>query len=292
MKNFIFKVSLFFILLSILFLSFFLILSIIDNFKGFSKYSDVVVIGDSHAVFSINEKDSLFSDINLLNNGFQAESLFWTIKRARKIVRKKRLSLLVITYSDHNLFNDKWTYVGDNIGKNRYLTYYLSLKDWYYLFRRNSKETAKLFFSLPVPSFKVSANSQINYNNILSKELKTNGSRVKSHYQKIKNIYKSENFIQLLNFCRENPDQKILILRTPLNSHYFKLLNNKVYDEMYLESILELQKLNNVHFIDFSDSIKDDANFSDLDHLNANGSKIFTKLVYDSLVRNKFIPIK
>lgn len=290
MKNFIFKVSLFFILLSILFLSLFLILSIIDNFKRFSNYSDIVVVGDSHAVFSINEKDSLFSDIKILNNGFQAESLFWTIKRSRKILRKKRISLLVITYSDHNLFNDKWTYIGDNLGKNRDLTYYLSLKDWYYLFRRNSKETAKLFFSLPMPSFKVSANFQINYNNLLSRDLKTNGSRIKNHYQKINNIYKSENFKQLINFCREYPEQKILILRTPLNSHYFKLLNNIIYDEMYLESILELQKLNNVHFIDFSESIKEDANFSDLDHLNANGSKTFTKLVYDSLVSFNFSP--
>ena len=292
MKNFIFKVSLFFILLSILFLSFFLILSIIDNFKGFSNYSDIVVVGDSHAVFSINEKDSLFSDINIFNNGFQAESLFWTIKRSRKILRKKRINLLVITYSDHNLFNDKWTYSGDNLGKNRDLVYYLSLKDWYYLFRRNGKETAKLFFSLPMPSFKVSANSQINYNNLLSRDLKTNGSRIKNHYQKIKSIYKSENFNQLINFCREYPEQKILILRTPLNSHYFKLLNNKIYDEMYIASILELQKLKNVHFIDFSESIKEDANFSDLDHLNASGLRIFTKLVYDSLAKSKYVPSK
>ena len=83
MKNFILKVSLFFILLLTLFLLCFLILSIIDNFKSNSSDSDIVIVGDSHAVFSINEKDPVFSDIKILNNGFQAETLFWTIKRKK-----------------------------------------------------------------------------------------------------------------------------------------------------------------------------------------------------------------
>jgi hypothetical protein len=283
MKEFILKITFFFILLLILFFSSFLILSIIDNFKNYSNDIDILIVGDSHAVFSINEKSSLFSDQKIINNGYQAESLFWTIKRAEKILSKKKVKLIVITYSDHNLFTDKWSYVDNIIEKERDLIYFLSLKDWYYLFRRNTKQTVKAFFSLPIPSYKVTRNFKLNNNTLLSKDIKTKGTRIKSQYQNSMSMHKSENFKQFKNFCKKNPKQNILIIRTPLNSNYFKLLANINYDELYLESIKELIKNENVNFIDFSNTINENSLFADLDHLNVLGTKKFTKIFYDSI---------
>jgi hypothetical protein len=284
MKDFILKVIFFVILFLILFFSSFLILSIIDNLKTHSTNNDILIVGDSHAVFSINENDALFSKQKIINNGYEAESLFWTIKRTKKILSKYKVNLVVVTYSDHNLFNDKWTYVVNSLSEKRDLIYFLSLKDWYYLLRRSKNQTFKGFFSLPLPSSKVTKNSKLSYDNLLSKDINTKGTRIKSHYQKnLNSIFKSENFRQLNTFCKENSDQKILIIRTPLNSNYFKLLGNGNYDKMYLESIQELKKFKNVNYIDFSNTIKEDSFFVDLDHLNASGTNKFTKIFYDSI---------
>jgi hypothetical protein len=283
MKEFILKTLFFCILLMILFFSSFLVLNIIYNFKNPSNEIDILVIGDSHAVFSINEKDDLFTNKKIINNGYQAESLFWTIKRAEKILSTYKVDLVVVTYSDHNLFNDKWSYIDNILENERDLIYFLSLKDWYYLFRRNSNQTGKAFFSLPLPSSKVTRNSNLNSNNLLQKDIITKGNRIKRHYQNLKYIFKSENFKQLNTFCKENPEQKILIIRTPLNSKYFKLLGNSNYDKMYLESVQKLKKNKNVNYIDFSNTIKEDSLFADLDHLNASGTFKFTKIFYDSL---------
>jgi hypothetical protein len=257
--------------------------NIVDNFNNPSNDIDILIVGDSHAVFSFNEKNDLFTNKKIINNGYQAESMFWTIKRSKKILRTYKVDLVVVTYSDHNLFNDKWSHVDNILEKERELIYFLSLNDWYYLFRRNSKNTVKAFFSLPLPSSKVTRNSRLNNNNYLQKDLNTRGNRIKRHFQKLNYIFKSENFKQLNTFCKENPKQKILIIRTPLNSKYFKLLGNSNYDKMYLESIKELKKNKNVNYIDFSNTIKEDSLFADLDHLNALGTNEFTKIFYDSI---------
>jgi hypothetical protein len=283
MKKFILKILLFCILLFVLFISIFLFLNTIDKFKNPSNEIDLLIVGDSHAVFSINEKDNLFSNKKIINNGYQAESLFWTIKRSEKILSTYKVDLIVITYSDHNLFNDKWSYVENILEKERELIYFLSLKDWYYLLRRNFNQTVKLFFSLPLPVTNVTSNSKLNSNNLLPKDIITKGARIKRQYQYLKNILKSENFNSLNTFCKENPEQKILIIRTPLNSRYFKLLGNINYDKMYLESIQNLMKYKNVNYIDFSNTIKEDSLFADLDHLNESGTFKFTKIFYDSL---------
>jgi hypothetical protein len=283
MKEFILKFIFFFILILILIISFFLIFNIVDNFRNHTADIDILIVGDSHAVFSINEKDVLFSNLKIINNAYQAESLFWTIKRSAKILRKNKVNLIVITYSDHNIFNDKWSYVDNLFEKEKSLIYFLSLKDWYYLFRRNTKQTVKAFFSLPVPSSKVSNNSKLNNLNVLSKDINTKGTRIKGQYQNYKYLFKSENFKQLISFCKENHEQNILIIRTPLNSNYFELLGNINYDKMYLESVKELLKNTNVYYFDFSNTITDDSLFADLDHLNILGNKKFTKIFHDSL---------
>ena len=58
------------------------------------------------------------------------------------------------------------------------------------------------------------------------------------------------------------------------------VLVNTIYSN---DKIKELKKNKNVNYIDFSNTIKEDSLFADLDHLNALGTNEFTKIFYDSI---------
>lgn len=229
--------------------------------------------------------DSLLNNaLNLSNSG---ESYLFTLQKLRILCNRFPNIKYVFLEVTDNVFKKNFNkcYYADEYISNRFhlLGSSFSIRDHLFVFTKNPKgyfnATAILIRkNIELIFTKKSKNLQElggfkSLDNILTKEkmeeiklnIKSNPSIPARESHSL--IYLN----QILDFCKKS-SLKIAFVRSPQNKHY-----NELFGHENFKLILD-EKFQDIDFLDFNDSIRNDNLFADLEHLNKHGAKEYTNM--------------
>lgn len=277
------KLSILMTLLVVTIIGAFFIFRIIENSLVEKRQLQISIHGHSHARYALNPNllsQKVGKSLNLAEDG---QSMFWSLIGAEKLVRRNRIKVIAINYSNNTLTTDWWTVSSDRITNNKQFNYTLTFNQWSGLFEKQPFLTTKLFCTLPFPNPNLFDSYLFNNAIRLKEDISTKGKRIKVQYKKITSFRKSENFQELFKFCKRHRNQQIVLFRTPVHAKFFEFFGSVMNEEVYQASIRELCKNKNVRFLDYLETHMEDEFFADIDHLSGKGSIKFTKLFYSDL---------
>lgn len=281
-RYFIKKVVIFLFSILVIFILVFFLFYAIEHVPEKRSVYDYAFLGHSHVVCSVNPSKLSGKNKSVLVRGKNGQSLFWTVQTAEKLLIKNKVKVLFLCYTNNSLTTDEWAYSNDRLMNGNSL-YQLTSDELLYLFKNNPWKMVKYVLSLPLPTGTINGEFNPKRNSIVKNEIKNNGERLKNQYHILKEYKTLEGFKRLINFCKVNPMQKIILVRFPLSEPYFSILGKNSNDSLFLASVHELTSLPNVMWKDYSRLIYEDSLFNNLDHLNLRGANVFSDSLFNMM---------
>jgi hypothetical protein len=284
MRKFVFKMVIFVVLFSSIFISsemftsWYITLNADFKLKSNPHY---IVLGHSHPECAFN--DTIIS--NLVNLSESGESYYYTFQKTKKILEQnKSIKIVFIEFTNNQIseiMND-WIWGMDNIS-NKYskLSPFINLEDKLLLLNNNPSNfvhgiSLSLRYSLPrILKNNFDYTKSIGAYRYLIRD-KTDSLIVNQNKKILKN--KSYNKFSLKNIeyldkiikCCKKYSVKVYLIRSPLHQKY-EGYNNEFQFEKLLSS-----KYSGIEFLDFSKFPLKNTEFGDLEHLNYRGSTKFS----------------
>jgi hypothetical protein len=283
MKKLITKFILFVLLLSgIIALSFIGISKIIHEKASFKLQKPVesIVLGNSHSESALN--DSIIT--NFSNISQSGESYFYTYIKLKQIVKDNpEIQTIFLAFSNEviDVGMNEWTW-GDQFIAYRFPKFapFMDLQQHYILASNNPRSYIEnLSKSIKKNSGKIFKNNYLFINDHIggyknlnqsvedlagTKENPTQTNKVKLSLTNLRFLDK------IVNFCRERKI-KLLFIRCPLHPNY-----KGYYNESELQHLLKTRH-SSIQFLDFAKFPLENTDYFDLEHLNFEGSKKFSK---------------
>ena len=257
--------------------------SVLLNYKGYkiSLDKNILILGDSHTEYAID--DAVLK--NSINLSHSADSYFYSYLKLRKLKKENsQIDTLLLAFSNHNLlteYDNRWLFNTSHIkSKLRIYTDLMTFSDVVFLFKANPSAVIQGFIESPKYSIKLLLNGglkerelgkfQPTQRNSLNKDIEQ---RKKSKKQRALEYSQFEinHLFMIVDFCKKN-DIELIFVSTPIHPEYLKTKEKELefFNEFYN------LKLAQYRFLDYSEFNVPDESFQDLDHLNANGAKLFS----------------
>jgi hypothetical protein len=223
------------------------------------------ILGNSHVETGLN--DTILGS-NYCNLGKNAEPIFYTVVKARKIINLFKVDTMYIEYSNFSLIQEDQVISNERCFQNyqnffKYMNYDEHLLIWKF----NFMKALKTFYSLRNENFMKTG--------LIGGYAPQVGTpkKVDKTCQK-KNYKHNALFVYgpLIDLIKDNPRVVFILFRTPIKKSYL------FYEDDYMKMVKSFTKQGNVKFYDFKDSICDENYFYDNNHLNYNGSVKFTNM--------------
>ena len=288
MKDFIsncFKFSGIFLLIclgSLLFNSFLI------NYYGYKveKNKNVLILGDSHTENAID--DNIFE--NSVNLSHSADSYFYSYLKIRKLKKENpHIDTLLLALSSHNLlveYEDKWLFKS----KLRIYTDLMNLSDFSFLFKANPSAVIQGLIESPKYSIKLLFRGDLkerdlgrfqpSQRNSLEKDIEKRKKNKKQRALEYSQ-FEIDHLFSIVNFCKKN-NIELIFISTPIHPEYIKIKEKefKLFNDFYNTKLFDIK------FLNYSNFDVPDKFFQDLDHLNTNGAKFFTKHLMKDMNKN------
>ena len=294
MKKLLFKTTLFFIGLIVIFS----LSSSFDSFnlkRNFPTHIQTLIAGDSHAECGINDK--IYP--NSKNISQPGEIHFFVYYKLKKIVKYSKIDTLIISFSSHNLsaFQDEKLFGIDSqyayqrmypknfacLGANgiidlldktklnfgNILTYFTKGFIMPYITRKNDY----------IGKYRKSAKSVIGNHQMIK-------TRISDHFYRSKDCldtfstYQQVYLNRIIQLC-DNYKIKLILVDIPVSPYYRALIPKKFLT--YFNDYVKNKIPNNVTFLDFSNYRYPDSDYGDGDHFNTKGAIAFTKQLLDKV---------
>lgn len=249
--------------------------------------ANVFLLGDSH-IDAIGE----FNNSDISNLGFPNDSYFEIFTKLKYIQNNGHPKIIILSADEHMInscrdyrYNDErvtyyktindYSNINDFI-ENRYIRYYISffnprhkqLLSWYF------KHGDYSFFNLRKYIDDGSLND-FPEDSIKYKIQK----RFLDYFNKKSNSLPAE-LLKILNYCKEN-NIIVIGLKPPLYRDYNKKIKENWNSS--IDSIFGKQGISILNYQDFNSA--DKSLFSDCDHLNPKGSKIFRDIMNEEILK-------
>ncbi len=243
-----------------------------------------VILGDSHAMWSIN--DSIIP--GLRNVSLNAEGYYYNYLKLKDIIKTNpQIKTLYLSFSYHNLsgYYDDYLYgYKSNLFIDRYIDL-LGITDYMKLSYRNPKNIKELFPIICREGVYSLFDGECAYIGSFPKEKMMDiynpekmKNRINEQYYNGDKLFPPSKFnIEYLNkiimLCKEH-NINLIVFKTPLQKDYFNQIPD-IYISMYEEFV----KKYNLNKFDFENiSLPDSCFLPDGDHVNYNGSIIVTEV--------------
>lgn len=295
MKKFGSRLLLFFSVLTVVFLLFFFINSwIIRSFPyKLDKKTKVLIIGDSHLQTSLNPQIIP----NSYNVCISAETYNITYLKLKYLLEHNpNIQKVLLGFSYHNFsaFNDL-KFITGNTSKYIFDTYYglpiLEVLDSLEYNKTNyltalafnnalpNATAINLLLRIKEPLY-IGGFGSIDKSNIYKKAILD--TTINRHYYNNKinvGISKfAEKYLNaIINLCKKSKI-KLYLIATPLHSAYYDKIPDN-FKQNFHRIKKEIQSGSATHLLDMTDKLKADSLFLDFDHLNKDGSKIFSNII-------------
>lgn len=222
----------------------------------------IFILGHSHPECALNDS---FLDKKFVNLAHGGEPLFYTCIKARALTYKIPNSVIVIEFTNNSLETINGVLDDDRLLKN-YKKYFfqMNLAEHSFLWAHNTQKALKSVFSLRPGGYSNIIDGGYRY---LSGNEKGNATKQKKYPRSLHMV----NYLKLVEFIRAHEGTKVIITRMP----QYRLYDRKYVNE-YAKCIKELTSFSNCRYIDFDNGTFADSLFSDHQHLNSKGAKIFS----------------
>ena len=247
--------------------------------KNIYNHPDIAIVGNSQTRNSINDMvlgNNLSKSAK--NYGQGGQSIFWSIIGSRKLAHQG-VDYFLINITNSTYGDDWKTITLQRVLRESQKVYFLKLKDWIYLFKKDFFVTATLLFKTIKPSKTVKGR----FLTLDRKFKNVNLSQVKEHSRR--ELTFDDSIIH--DFIIENSNCHIILFRAPQHPAYYKQLDYN--DDDFKSKLKSFGKYPNCLTLDFGHYYSEDSLFMDPIHLNKEGSKIFTKTLSDTLLSLKII---
>ncbi len=245
-----------------------------------------VIFGHSHPECAFN--DSLI--LNFKNLAASGESYFYSYFKAKKVLEQNpSITTVFVEYTNNQIDSSVSAWIWDEKYISRsYKTYlpFMNIDDNWLLFRNNPVSVIKSFllprengeaiiknfdFSESLGGYNYRGKSKID--SLLNTEMQLDDcGETKISWCSIKYLDK------IVDLCREHKKQ-IFFVRSPQHRNYnFK--NNEGNFHRIRDSLFK-----DINFLDFNNFPLADVDYSDLEHLNYRGAKVFSKWFNNLLER-------
>lgn len=246
------------------------------------KESSIYILGNSHPECAINDKLLPSKYINVSQSG---EPLFYSVIKARKLLdAKNQIDTIVIGFTNNSLNTVKWAVDNDRLMENYSNNFAkMNRNEHLFLMGNNPLKVIKTFFSLS-PS-KIYNSAKIITGGYRKLKRKSARPYIKTsiHYKNSdqKTIKSSElvGFKNLLILIKNNPNSFFIITRMPLHRTYKGLYN----EIQFQKCVNKIKLLKNCRFIDFLTCPLEDKCYSDTEHLNYFGAKVFSPIFLECI---------
>ena len=243
------------------------------------KESSVYILGNSHPECAINDKLLPSKFINVSQSG---EPLFYSVIKARKLIdAKNQIDTIVIGFTNNSLNTVKWALDNDRLMENYSNNFAkMNKEEHLFLMENNPLKTLKTFFSLSPRKIYFSAKIITgSYRNLERNRIK---SITKSRLPKINIVQKTNKSNELVGFnnllllIKNHPNTFFIITRMPVHRTY-KGLSNEI---QFQKCVNKIKLLKNCKYLDFLSCKLEDKCFSDAEHLNYFGAKVFSPIFF------------
>lgn len=285
MKKFILKTLLFICFLLIINLIFKKILDDIyfNEYYNVNLDNDTYLLSDSHGHALGN-----FNDDHFYNFSMGSDSYLDMKNKLNYLIRKSNIKTIILTADDHTLstYRDN----SNNLDRSSYFNSRIDYPNFFEFFKKKFlyqnlvlfepkygtllNQYFKSLFSPPFSSKEVTTWFS------LSEKVKEQRS-LERYIDQFAYSRSSNNLegalLDIIKTCRDN-GIKIIGVKFPLSKQYNKILGEKSFhaDSLLIRNNIKVYNFNNKIF-------QSEDLFSDQDHLNNNGAKIFKQILLDSL---------
>ncbi len=249
------------------------------NQKPPLKEATTIIAGDSHPMTSLNPK-LLYNTINISQGAEPYVLTYWKLK---EILMLNKIDTLILGFAPHNIseFNDKKFlnkfYSNEMFKRSYFIGEFIETNN---LIEFDKKELINVFIRNTCLFPKLNHINYLgNYDSINESNLSNLHSDVKRHYYD-KNIKLGVSKIsvkylnRIIQICNKN-NIEILLISNPVHLNYYKKIPKMIIKEY---DNLKKEFANKKIFVfDRTDFFYDDSLYANSDHLNYNGSIIFTK---------------
>lgn len=236
------------------------------------------IVGNSHPQSGIN--DSILSqklNVKVLNRSLDGQSMFWSIVGARKLI-KQGADIVVIDITN-NTYTSGWK-TSDKLRGMREVDkkFFLTIKNWFYILEQDPIFTLKYFSNLNWPTSEINGGYSPNYSTF------SNDLVIENKVDGLKSFKPDFDDTTVHDLIIEHDQIKFIIIRVPQHPNYYKLRGEK--DEVfYMKRLDAFRRYPNTIVLDFGHIYSDDHYFADLEHLNYQGSIVFSHYLSDTLLR-------
>lgn len=241
----------------------------------------MIIAGDSHLVTSLNP-EILDSSINISHTGEPYISTFYKLK---EILKLNKPNLILTGFSFHNIstFNENklkdpfWATI--QIGRIYPVLPLNAAREYGLNYVEYGKTILKRMGLIPLID-----HHQRYLGSFQKKEGALDSSNVeeiiKRHYGDSESNVSSKSIQYLdsiVNLCLSN-EIKLILISTPVHPDYIEKVPKKVNEQFYTIA-KELDSYSGVYWMNYLDLSFPEHSYQDHDHLNYNGSEIFSKIV-------------
>ena len=275
-------------IISIFFLFFFFVNKLIldKKFESLAKNYPIIIMGDSQIqrlpVNIFKEKS-----YNLAN---KAEHYFFTYNKLKKLLSHKdcNLKLVLIGISPHN-FSPIYHKLIDLENKEGLYT----LKNYAYFINIFENQIFSLYDIISRKEFYQGILKGPLKNKVVKSSLKNPNNKnilqsIDMYYSKhgLNKITNNQTFYlkKIVNLCKKN-GIKVTFLTTPSHRYFKQNIPQQELDKFY--TIID--DFNQIHHINFFEDSINDSLMSDGNHLNINGAKFYSKLIFKKIIENEII---
>ena len=246
------------------------------------KESSIYILGNSHPECAINDQLLPSKFINVSQSG---EPLFYSVIKARKLIdAKNQIDTIIIGFTNNSLNTVKWVLGNDRLMENYSNNFAkMNIEEHLFLLENNPLKALKTVFSLSPRKIHFSAKIITgSYRNLKRNKL---GSFNKKKVPKENVLQKTMKSIELVGFknllllIKKNPNTLFIITRMPLHRTYEGLSNEIEFQKC----VNRMKLLKNCRYIDFLSCPLEDKCFSDAEHLNFFGAKVFSPIFLKSI---------
>ena len=266
-----------------------------EDYDDYSLDFNTYLMADSHGE-RLKEDTNKF---NVYNFSAGSESYFDMKRKLNFLIEKSSIDTLIISVDGHALspYREKF----NNLDKSRiYATYndYDSKINYYreliksrivflqpkmaLLIREYSYEKLKSgFFTQRTKKFNPANDYWSDLE--ISKKIKKAKNRAQMQFKyESYSLRLKKTLIEIIKICHEN-NITLIGIKFPITETYYDIIAT---DDMGADIIF---KEKGIKVLDFSTLfLNDDSMFSDQDHLNRKGARVFTKILMDSLQRTEY----
>ncbi len=264
------------------------------NYHEINQNNTIVVFGDSHTEAAFDA--SLVEGIT--NLSMRAETLFFTYYKIRRVLEvNQHIDHAIVSFSYHSLneFQDKkFINLLGNYHWLLDLEGYVSNQLEPKILKIIAEDTASRLYKWFTSTIKGNKFTLVEggyrkldwhyvTEDVINKRIRHHFVHESNNAQQAHSTLQLKYLYKILDLCKEK-NITLTLLNTPLHPDYLaKVLDtSKSRFQRIIEDILA--KYPDVYYLNFEDLVENKNYFSDADHLNFEGSKVFTENLFKCLI--------